>query len=87
MDVPIVVIKGCEEHCTVRHGRIGTVMSGPESSQASRDWIYDCLTCWKCWDLDEPAMLAVCDAFHMDPEILASLRDKVMRNKLANNRN
>ena len=58
MEMPIIVITGCQKHCTVTPQGIGAVTSGPESSQANRDWIYDCITCWQCWDLDEPAMLA-----------------------------
>ena len=87
MEMPIIVITGCEKHCTVTRQGIVAVTSGPESSQAARDWFFDCITCWQCWARDEPGMLAVCAAFNMSPEIIVGLRRKVMRNKLADNRN
>ena len=89
MEMPIMVIKGCQKHCTCYPSAASRrgLESGPESSQANRDWIYDCITCWQCWDLDEPAMLRACAAFHMAPEIIVEVRNKVMRNKLADNRN
>ena len=87
METPLIVIKGCEEHSTVGGGRIRAVMSGPGSSKAARDFISNTLMCWKCWDLDEPAMYAVTAALHLTPEETVMLRRGVLRRKTEANRN
>ena len=87
MDVPIIIINGCEEHCTVGGGRIRAVMSGPDSTETARDFIADPLQCWKCWELDEPAMLLATAAFHLTPEETVMLRRSVLRRKIEANRN
>ena len=87
METPLIVIKGCAEHSTVRGGRIGAVMSGPGSSEAAQEFIRDTLMCWKCWDLDEQAMLAVTAALHLAPQETVMLRLGVMRRKFEANRN
>ena len=87
METPIIIINGCEEHSTVGGGRIQTVMSGPGSSEAERDFISNTLMCWKCWELDEPAMFALTTALHLAPEDTVMLRRSVLRRKTEANRN
>ena len=79
--IPIIAINGCEAHSTVSPGVIGIVETGPDSSQSTRDFIYDLLTCWKCWARDERGMLAATQALHMTPEMVVELRRLVMRKR------
>ena len=87
METPIIVIRGCAEHCTVVDNQIRVVTSGPGSSEASQDFISDTMMCWKCWELDEPVLLALCAALNMPPEETVELRLAVMRRKIEANRN
>ena len=87
MDTPIIIINGCEEHSTVGDNHIRVVVSGPDSTEAARDFIYSTLVCWKCWHRDEPAMLQVAAALNLTPEDTMVLRRQVMRRKIEANRN
>ena len=87
MGIPIIVIKGCEKHSTVGDGHVRVAVSGPDSTEATRDFMIDVITCWECWARDERAMLAMTAALHMTPEETVWLRRDVMRRKVDQNRN
>ena len=87
MDIPYVIINGCETHCTVVDGHIRVVVSGPNSTEATRDFMYDIITCPECWARDERAMLAMAQAIHLTPEDIVALRRSVLRRKIYYNRN
>ena len=87
MDTPIIVIKGCKQHSTVSAGHIGGVVSGPDSTEAARAFMYDTLTCPECWTRDERALLAMAQALHLTPEETVWLHRMVMRRKIGRNRN
>ena len=87
MDPPIILINGCAQHSTVDDGQIGVAISGPDSSEATRDFIYDALTCPECWARDERAMLQLTQALQLTPEMTVRLRREVLRRKVRQNRN
>ena len=82
-----MIINGCEEHSTVGDNHIRVVMSGPDSTETARDFIYETLVCYKCWERDEPAMLQVAAALNLTPEETVMLRRSVLRRKIEANRN
>ena len=87
MDIPVIVIIGCEKHATVGDGPVRVVVSGPDSTEATRIFMANILACWECWDRDELAILAITQALGLTPEVTVWLRRQVMRKKLEQNRN
>ena len=75
LDIPIIMIKGCEKHHTVVDGHAHVVVSGPNSTEATRDFMYDTPSPARsagramsepCWRLTQ--------ALHLTPEETAVLR-------------
>ena len=87
MDPPIILINGCPQHSTADDGQIRVATSGPDSSEAARDFFHDVLTCPQCWARDERGILQLTQALELTPEITVGLRREVLRRKVQQNRN